>query len=175
MDRCLVCGKLKCGEMGRNGNSVELKRDLGRISRYVIFFFVLGLLADSKPLCLTHDAPPLPPPEPIDVNTLLPQKRGPWFLRPFLTPRLPDLTAYVASHPNPNRPQLGRTDTAITLPPIKPVWTVPEDGEEVTLGVLIAMPVEGKAADLWDLDDRDEDESEVPEVCLGVMTGHMRH
>ncbi len=93
-------------------------------------------------------------------------------MRPFLTPRLPDLSAYMAQHPNPNRPVLQRSVTGISLPPIQPVWTVPADGEEVTLGVLISMPVEGKALDLWT---PEEEESEVPEVCLGVMGGVMRH
>jgi len=125
-------------------------------------------LANPQPLSITHEAPPPPPPEPIDPTSLLPQKRGPWFLSPFLTPRMPDLRAYVAAHPNV-RPGLVRTLTAISLPPIKPVWTIPEDGEEVTVGVLIAMPTEGSAAERWDVDAEDAEEAEVPEVCMGVM------
>ena len=97
----------------------------------------------------------------------MPQPRGPWFLRPFLTPRLPDLNSYIAAHPDPLRPDLHRTLTMQTLPPVKPAWTIPEDGEDLTVGVMIAMPVEGRAAEKWDVDDPEE--AEVPEVCLGVM------
>lgn len=126
---------------------------------------------------MTHAAPEIPPPPPVDPATLLPQRRGPWFLRPFLTPRLPDLTAYVAAHPSPNRPGLARTATAVTLPPVVPAWTIPDDGEQVTIGVLIAMPVEGKAEERWDLkgDEDEPEESEVPEVCLGVMAQNVRN
>jgi hypothetical protein len=86
---------------------------------------------------------------------------------------MPDLRSYVAQHPNV-RPGLARTATGATLPPIEPVWTIPNDGEDVTVGVLIAMPVEGAAADRWDLDTDDIEESEVPEVCLGVMASSIR-
>ena len=55
-----------------------------------------------------------------------------------------------------------------TLPPVKPAWTIPEDGEEVVVGVLIAMPAEGREADMWDVEE-DAEDAEVPEVCLGVM------
>lgn len=94
-------------------------------------------------------------------------------MRPFLTPRMPDLREYVDQHPNVHS-GLARTTTAISLPPIKPVWTIPHDGEEVTVGVLIAMPVEGAAAERWDIDADDVEEAEVPEVCLGVMAGSVR-
>lgn len=131
------------------------------------------MLTCIQPLSITHEAPPPPPAEPVDYTTYLPQRRGPWFLRPFLLPRMPDLRSYVAQHPNV-RPGLFRTATGISLPPIKPVWTIPEDGEGVTVGVLIAMPVEGAAADRWDFDTDDIEEAEVPEVCLGVMASSVR-
>jgi len=61
----------------------------------------------------------------------------------------------------------------VTLPPVEPVWTIPNDGEEVTIGVLIAMPVEGRQAELWEKDEEVE-EGEVPHVCLGVMASSVR-
>ena len=36
------------------------------------------------------------------------------------------------------------------------------------MGVLIAMPVEGASEEMWDVEE-DAEETEVPEVCLGVM------
>ena len=121
-----------------------------------------------QPLSVTHAAPPPTPPPTIEPSSLMPQPRGPWFLRPFLTPRLPDLNGYIAAHPDPNRPDLHRTLTVATLPPVKPAWTIPQDGEEVVIGVMIAMPVEGKQDEKWDADGEDEDGVDVPEVCLGV-------
>lgn len=99
----------------------------------------------------------------------MPQRRGPWFLRPFLKPRMPDLSQYAARHPDPNRPDLVRAITGQTLPRVEPMWTIPDDDEEVVLGVVIAMPVEGKALDRWDLE-QDPEQAEVPEVYLGVMS-----
>jgi len=80
---------------------------------------------------------------------------------------MPDLAAYAAQHPPPG---LQRTVTGVTLPPVEPVWTIPYDGEDVTIGVLIAMPVEGREADSWVR----EDEGEVPHVCLGVMASSVK-
>ena len=64
------------------------------------------------------------------------------------------------------RPGMARSGTAVSIPQIKPQWTIPEVGEEVMLGVLIAMPGEGQN-DMWDPEDVEE--AEVPDMALGVI------
>ena len=124
-------------------------------------------LFPTQPLSITHTAPPVVAPPPLGYTDLVPVPRGPWFLRPFLFPRFPDLSSYAAAHPDPNRPDLQRTLTGVSLPPVQPAWTIPEDGEDMVVSVLIALPVEGREAERWNVEDVEE--TEVPEVCLGVM------
>jgi hypothetical protein len=52
--------------------------------------------------------------------------------------------------------------------PVQPSLTVPLTGEEVTVGVVIALPFEDRVGeDPWVCDEGEE--GVVPEVCLGVM------
>lgn len=81
----------------------------------------------------------------------------------------------LRTHPLP-RPNLARNETGISIKQTKPLLAVPPAGTEVSVGVLIALPFEnpdGSSADRWVLDN-DEDEAEVPEVCLGVMKSSIR-
>jgi hypothetical protein len=54
------------------------------------------------------------------------------------------------------------------MPRAGPKYTIPPTGEAVTIGVLIALPFEEKADELWARDPEGE-EGEVPQVCLGVV------
>ena len=63
---------------------------------------------------------------------------------------------------------MGRADTGDSMQHHVPAFVAPGDGEEVTVGVMIALPVEeGEGAEKWTVEE--EDEAEVPEVCLGVL------
>ena len=116
----------------------------------------------------THEAPPPPPDYP--ATNQMPQPRGPFFLRPFLSPRYPD------GLPTSDlfRPNARRLDTfGSTIQENEPAFEAPGDGAEVTVGVMIALPVEeGKGAEKWSVEE--EEEAEVPEVCLGVMECRVR-
>ena len=48
-----------------------------------------------------------------------------------------------------------------------PAWRLPEEEEDLTIGVMIALPVEQK--EKWEKAEAEE-EIEVPSVCLGIMT-----
>jgi hypothetical protein len=112
---------------------------------------------------MTHPAPSQNEPEqPPPAFT---QPGGPAFLRPFRTPRI------SPEYLNSTRPTLSHTDTSATLSNAKAAYTIPRLGEEVVVGVMIAMPVErGQGGSRWDLREADnEDERDVPEVCLGVV------
>lgn len=112
---------------------------------------------------------------------LMPQHRGPWFLRPFLTPRMPPLQSDLVADPQAvsptrpgGRPSITRflTDTSIVRR--EPDYQTPDDGEEVAISVLIAMPVQGQDAERWKTLEEPDEEALVPEVCLGVMSANIK-
>lgn len=80
-------------------------------------------------------------------------------------PRPPD---NFLEHPptRGERPSASRGDSN-SMQPADTAYAVPEDGAAVTVGVMIALPVEeGKGLEKWTAE---EEEGEVPEVCLGVL------
>lgn len=76
---------------------------------------------------------------------------------------------------------LNRVKTGHTVVPRETSYEVPEEGSEVVLGVMIAMPTDpASTTNRWNpRTDEDEDEEEdegqqVPDVCLGVMEATVR-
>ncbi|WWC68583.1 uncharacterized protein I206_102513 [Kwoniella pini CBS 10737] len=77
--------------------------------------------------------------------------------------------------PNTNqRPGLQHRPTSTLIPTQKANFKVPENGEEVILGVMIAMPCQGVMEERWNLIQDGEEERELPEVCLGVLGTTMK-
>ncbi|WVF65843.1 hypothetical protein IAT40_000580 [Kwoniella sp. CBS 6097] len=115
---------------------------------------------DLTPLSVLHFPPnvPPPPPEPIQMP---PPPSTATIIRSMFSTR----------SPYPERPQLIQTITSQTIPTSRPVFSVPDAGTEIVVGVMIAMPVEeGSAAEeKWSLLE-DGEERDLPEVCLGVMS-----
>lgn len=68
------------------------------------------------------------------------------------------------------RPVPTRQETSATLSNPSE-YKVPEEGGEVVVGVLIALPSQGAAG--WEVDE-DDDAGEVPEVCLGLVDCHVQ-
>lgn len=65
---------------------------------------------------------------------------------------------------------LNRVKTGQTVVPAHTSYEVPEEGSEVTLGVLIAFPTEaGAASERWSVNSDEDEGQQVPDVCLGVM------
>ncbi|OCF31648.1 hypothetical protein I316_06653 [Kwoniella heveanensis BCC8398] len=115
---------------------------------------------DLTPLSVLHFPPTLPPPPPEPIQ-LPPPPNTASILRSMFSTR----------SPYPERPPLTTTLTNTTIPTSRPVFSVPDAGTEIVVGVMIAMPVEeGSAAEeKWSLLD-DGEERDLPEVCLGVMS-----
>jgi len=64
----------------------------------------------------------------------------------------------------------GDSEGTENLSNARAAYTIPNPGEEVVVGVMIAMPVErGNGGSRWDLRKLEEEERDVPEVCLGVV------
>ncbi|WVQ78866.1 hypothetical protein IAT38_000957 [Cryptococcus sp. DSM 104549] len=123
---------------------------------------------------LTSTTQPIPPPPPPPI-TLPPMTPGSYFRAMFST------RGYVAQpHPprpppaQPQRPGLNRNATAGGgIPRTTPSWNIPQPGEEFTVGVMIAMPCEpGRGEELW-VGVGDEEEKDLPEVSLGVLSARM--
>ncbi len=100
-------------------------------------------------------------PEPELTLADLPQRRGaPGFLRPFLSPAPLSDSSY--------RPGAARLNSSHSRHGGNADGVLPEDGAEIIVGVMIALPVEeGKGAEKWRVEETEE--AEVPELCLGVM------
>ncbi|WVQ93480.1 hypothetical protein IAU59_000554 [Kwoniella sp. CBS 9459] len=115
---------------------------------------------DLTPLSVLHFPPTLPPPPPAPIEMPPPPSTA-TILRSMFSTR----------SPYPDRPPLTTTMTNTTIPTSRAVFSVPDAGEEIVVGVMIAMPVEegSSAAEKWSLLE-DGEERDLPEVCLGVMS-----
>ncbi|WRT65733.1 uncharacterized protein IL334_002681 [Kwoniella shivajii] len=95
-------------------------------------------------------------------------------------PPQPTPAAYIRSLFSSNglptygsRPPLTHRPTSTVIPTSQAVFAIPEPGEEVVVGVMIAMPCEGVMEERWNLLEEGE-ERELPEVCLGVMSTRIK-
>lgn len=60
------------------------------------------------------------------------------------------------------------------IPKTEPKWTIPPPGEEMILGVMIAMPTQGKGEELWETEGMEEgEEKDLPNVELGLINAKM--
>lgn len=70
---------------------------------------------------------------------------------------------------------LNRVKTGHTVTPATTSYEVPEEGSEVTLGVLIAFPTEvgDGHSDRWSVNSDEMDGQEVPDLCMGIMAARI--
>ncbi|GFZ42526.1 hypothetical protein JCM24511_00242 [Saitozyma sp. JCM 24511] len=112
--------------------------------------------AHLTPVSIMHYPPPREPTPPPELPLILPPRRN----------LMRETIALFRSEPA--RPQLQRLETSTSMRPLAPALTVPNPGEEVTVGVLISLPFEERVGeDRWVGEEGEE--GVVPEVCLGVM------
>ena len=110
----------------------------------------------SQPVSVVH-FPPGPNPYSSDLpKYFIPPPRQRRFLPSFIPVHRP--LPRLAYEPD---------QTPANIPRSGPNWQVPPVGEEVTVGVLIALPFEEEVDDLWI--GKEDGEGEVPQVCLGVV------
>lgn len=109
-----------------------------------------------------YKPPPSPPPEMIPIYPPT-MPRG-QLIRSLFRRDTSDPLAYLQNM------DLNRVKTGHTVVPATTSYEVPEEGSEVTLGVLIAFPSEvgDGHSDRWSVDTDDIDQ-EVPDLCMGVM------
>ncbi|WVW80199.1 hypothetical protein I302_102176 [Kwoniella bestiolae CBS 10118] len=116
----------------------------------------------------TDPALPAPVQAPIDIPPQLTPGayfRSLWSSRPMT----------ATSSTTAQRPGLTHRPTSTLIPTQKAVFSIPEVGEDVMVGVMIAMPCEGGMEERWNLSKNDEEEErELPDVCLGVLGTRLR-
>ncbi|OXG14940.1 hypothetical protein C367_05602 [Cryptococcus neoformans Ze90-1] len=135
---------------------------------------------DIDPLTLVHITPPSPPPPPEPLT--IPQFEAPSYFRAlFISTRprpIPRNTTYHSVRPNHGRGVNGRQGEGAVgieeIPKVEPNWTIPPPGEEMLLGVMIAMPTQGRGEELWETEGMEErEERDLPNVELGVISAKM--
>ncbi|WWC60349.1 uncharacterized protein I303_102920 [Kwoniella dejecticola CBS 10117] len=131
---------------------------------------------ELTPLSILHytTSNPAEPPQP-QIEIPPPLTPGAYFRSLWSSRGL--TTTSTTTNTNSNtaqRPGLPHRPTSTIIPTQKPVFAVPDAGEEVVLGVMIAMPSEGAMEERWNPLEEGEEERELPEVCLGVLGTTMK-
>ncbi|KAK6907403.1 hypothetical protein I203_101397 [Kwoniella mangroviensis CBS 8507] len=117
----------------------------------------------SDPTISTTVQPPINMPPPLTPGSYF---RSLWSSR--------GLTTITNTTNTSQRPGLTHRPTSMLIPTQKPVFSVPDVGEDVVVGVMIAMPCQGAMEDRWNITKNQDDEGEemgreLPDVCLGVL------
>ncbi|WVQ74696.1 hypothetical protein IAR50_004300 [Cryptococcus sp. DSM 104548] len=120
------------------------------------------------PVALNHFPPPHPPTPPQSLPPILPQPPSIW--RQMFSSSSGAVPSEQALRPVLN--SMASSSSVPSMPKVMPSWTTPEKGEEVVVGVLIAMPCSEAGEELWETMGEGE-ERDMPEVSLGLMSARM--
>ncbi|TYJ55812.1 hypothetical protein B9479_003464 [Cryptococcus floricola] len=120
------------------------------------------------PVAITHFPPPPPLPPPQTLPPILPQPPSLW--RQMFTSSSSAVPSEQSLRPALN--SMASSRSVPNMPKVVPSWSAPGTGEEVVVGVMIAMPCLESGEELWETVEEGE-ERDMPEVSLGVMSARI--
>ncbi|ODN86558.1 hypothetical protein L198_07252 [Cryptococcus wingfieldii CBS 7118] len=122
------------------------------------------------PVAVTHfpPPPPPPPPPPQTLPPILPQPPSLW--RQMFTSSSSAVPSEQSLRPALNSTASSRS--VPNMPKVVPSWSAPDTGEEVVVGVMIAMPCLESGEELWEAVEEGE-ERDMPEVSFGIMSARI--